>query len=56
MRYQFFINGEPAGVARRDYIEALQDAVNAGYATWISEDQIQFDNSKGGGIEQLPDL
>lgn len=56
MKYQFYIDLRPAGPLRDDWIAAAQDAVNAGYAVWISEDQIKLDRTQGASIERIDNL
>ena len=34
MRFQFQVDGRPARPARKEWHEAAEDAVNAGFASW----------------------
>lgn len=53
MYYQFQVDGRPSGPRRNRWIDAAQDAVNDGYATWASEDEIRLEATQGAAIARI---
>ena len=48
-RYTFTIGGEQAGIERDTWVEAAQDAVDKGYASWaVPQELARFHN--GGNV------
>lgn len=52
MLYQFTLDDRPAGPIREWWIDAANDAVDAGYATWIDSDAVKIDDSQGASIKR----
>lgn len=51
LRYQFTIDGRAFNSPlRATWREAAQDAVNDGYAQWVSPDEIRLDSEQGAAI------
>ena len=48
--FQFQIDGRAAGRVRDTWEEAAQDAVNAGYAIWVSSNEIKLQSTQGAAI------
>jgi hypothetical protein len=52
MQYQFCIDGRPAAQLRTLWVNAAHDAVSAGYAIWVSNDEIRLNDTQGATIER----
>ncbi len=55
MKYQFQIDNRSAGRIRDEWVDAAQDAVGAGYATWKGRESVYLDDSQGASIARIPD-
>jgi hypothetical protein len=52
--YQFCIDGRPAGRVRKEWKEAAQDAVTAGYAQWkVPGVEVILASNEGAEIDRL---
>ena len=52
--YQFCIDGRPAGRVRKEWRDAAQDAVNAGYGHWnVPGVEVVLASNEGAEIDRL---
>lgn len=57
MKFQFQIDGRRIGPIRDRWVDAAQDAVNAGYASWGKRHKtVYLDDSQGATIEKVNEL
>jgi len=54
MEYRFKIDGRPFGPIRKEWYDAAQDAVDAGYATWREHNSsVTLNDAQGAEIERI---
>jgi len=53
MKYQFQIDYRGAAPIRDRWEDAVQDAVNQGYAIWVNPDEARLDTTQGAYIARI---
>lgn len=53
VKYQFQLDGQPAGPIRDTWEEAAADAVVNGRARWLNPHELQIDSDDGAWIQRI---